>query len=86
MAAPTACRRMVSGGRYIGGTETTEKLYNDILEYDISADKWLHCGSLPVEGREQMCCEVIADKLYFGLGEDRDLKIKNDWYCLECVE
>ena len=74
------------GGRHIGGTLTTEKIYNDILEYDISADRWRVVGALPFEGREQMCATTIGDIVFFGLGEDRDLAIYNDWYRWEKVK
>lgn len=70
----------IFGGRYIGGTLTTEKLYNDILEYDIERNRWLHCGELPIEGREQMTVFSIGGKVYFGMGEDRDMQVKSDLY------
>ncbi len=74
------------GGRHIGGTVTTEKIYNDIIEYDIPANRWRCAGELPIAGREQMCAITIDNTVFFGLGEDRDLHIHNDWYRWICVE
>ena len=73
------------GGRHIGGTVTTEKIYNDILEYDVSSNRWRRVGQLPTDGREQMCAAAVKDVVFFGLGEDRDLCVYNDWWRWEKV-
>ncbi|NCA79198.1 MAG: hypothetical protein EOM76_03280 [Sphingobacteriia bacterium] len=68
------------GGRHFGGTLTTGFLFDDLLEYDVSEDRWLLLGHLPNGGRENMITFSVDGKGYFGLGEDKDGKIFKDLY------
>ncbi len=73
-------RIFVLGGRHFGGSLTTGFLFDDLLEYDVAADKWLLRGRLPQGGRENMIAFSINGQGYFGLGEDASGKICNDFY------
>ena len=73
-------RIFVLGGRHFGGTLTTGRLFDDLLEYDIAADKWLLRGRLPRGGRENMVAFSIDGTGYIGLGEDTNGTILNDFY------
>ena len=61
----------VVGGEYLGGTVTTGKYYDDILRYDPQRDAWTRIGHLPDGERENMCCWIIDNTLYIGLGNDK---------------
>lgn len=73
-------RIFLLGGRRFGGTLTTGFLFDDLLEYDVAADKWLLRGRFPQGGRENMISFSIKGQGYFGLGEDINGKICNDFY------
>lgn len=68
----------VLGGRHFGGTLTTGQLYDDVLEYDLDADRWLLRGHLPEGARENAVAFEIGGCKYIGLGENSEGKILND--------
>jgi len=80
VAIAVSHRVFLLGGRHFGGTLTTGFLFDDLLEYDITADKWLLRGHLPQGARENMIAFSINGQGYFGLGEDANGTILNDFY------
>ena len=59
------------GGHYYGGTLTNGLLYDEVLRYDPSADKWQRIARLPDGERENMCAWILNGALYVGLGNDK---------------
>ena len=60
----------VSGGHFYGGTLTSGKLYDDILRYSPSDDRWVRIARLPDGERENMVSWVTGSSLFIGLGND----------------
>ena len=73
----------VIGGWYYGDSLTTGFHYEDILRYSPSSDTWTLCGTLPCGTTENGVACGIGNRLYFGLGEDKNGKLHTDWYYLE---
>lgn len=61
----------LAGGNHYGGTVTTGMLYDDILCYTPTHDKWDYLCHLPDGGRENMVAWIIHNTLYVGLGSDK---------------
>ncbi len=70
----------ILGGYHFGGSLTDEKTYDDILAYDVDSDKWQLCGHLPNGSRKNMIVGKIGNRIYFGLGENGDDEVMNDFY------
>ncbi len=70
----------VLGGRHFGGSLTTGKVYDEVLEYNIDNDEWLLRGHLPGGARENAVAFTIGKKHFVGLGNDADEQILNDLY------
>lgn len=68
----------VLGGRRFGGSLTTGKIYDDVLEYSTETDKWLLRGHLPNGARENAVAFTVGDKHFVGLGNDADEQILSD--------
>ena len=71
------------GGHHFGGSLTTWQSFSDILRYDPQKDQWSHCGSIPYGAAESMISFAIGERIYFGLGEDKDGHIFTQLYYLE---
>lgn len=59
----------VIGGRFFGGTETTEHFYSSILAYNAANDSWKILGYAP-EAAEHQIAFWHNGYLYWGLGQD----------------
>lgn len=72
-AAATASDRTIFliGGRFFGGTHTTEHFYRSILAYDVAHDRWTVLGDMPI-GAEHQIAAWHDGYLYWGLGQDGD--------------
>ncbi len=70
----------VLGGRHFGGSLTTGKVYDEVLEYNIDNDEWLLRGHLPGGARENAVAFSIGNRHFVGLGNDADEQILNDLY------
>ncbi len=70
----------VMGGRHFGGSLTTGKVYDEVLEYNIDNDEWLLRGHLPSGARENAVAFSIGNRHFVGLGNDADEQILNDLY------
>ena len=83
-AACTATKNYVYviGGMYFGGVNTDGKVLTDIQQYDIHADNWCHVGNLPSGGRMNHIAFSIGNKVYVGLGENEDIEVCGDLYCI----
>ncbi len=73
----------VIGGQHFGGTMTLQVIFEDILRYDPIHDSWTTCGFLPNGGALNMIAFSYQNRIYFGLGEDSEGKIKNNLYYIE---
>lgn len=61
----------VLGGRFFGGTETSEYFYRGVLEYDVARDSWRCVGNME-EAAEHQIAFWYDGCLYWGLGQDGD--------------
>lgn len=71
------------GGRYWGGTLTTQHFYENIIRYDVDADNWTSLGRMPQGGCENMIVFTHENALYWGLGEQEDGSFLSEIYKLE---
>ena len=72
----------VIGGMHFGGVNTDGKVLDDIQQYNPRTDSWLHVGSLPDGGRMNHISFGIGNRIYVGLGENEDIQICGDLYCI----
>ena len=84
LAASTATDQYIylSGGIHYGGVNTTGQLLQDIHRYDPLNDSWSHVAVLP-EGLMNHLSFAIGRRVYVGLGEDKEWKVKNKLYYFE---
>lgn len=68
------------GGRYWGGTETSQYFYKDILVYDADKDTWQSMGTMPVAGMENSVAFFAKGKLFWGLGQTSDGSYVKSFY------
>ncbi len=73
----------VIGGQHFGGTVTSQIIYDDVLRYHPLLDSWTLCGTIPSGGALNMIAFTCQNRVYFGLGEDGEGKIKADLYYIE---
>ena len=71
-------RVFVATGRHFGGTETTGKLFSDVVEYDTEKDVWYRRGNLEI-GRENAIAFVLKGRVYIGLGENDSILMNDLW-------
>lgn len=72
----------VIGGMHFGGVNTDGKVLNDIQQYNPRTDSWRHVGNLPDGGRMNHVAFGVGNRIYVGLGEDEDIQICGDLYCI----
>lgn len=72
----------VIGGTYFGGVDTDGKVLNDIQQYNPETDTWNKVGILPNGGRMNHVAFRIGKRIYTGLGENEDIQICGDMYCI----
>ena len=73
----------VFGGRYFGGDMTGGEVFADIMRYDPEADSWARGGAMPCGRAENQIAFSIGDKVYFGMGEDKNGNIIQHLYCID---
>lgn len=73
----------IIGGWHYGDSLTTGFHYEDILRYSPSEDTWTLCGTIPCGTTENGVACGIGNKLYFGLGEDKNGQLHTNWYYIE---
>lgn len=72
-------RFFVATGRHMGGSLTTSRFFNDILEYDAAKDAWYKRGTIPTAGRENAIGFVIGNKAFIGFGETDEIRFNDLW-------
>ena len=84
IAASAASKQYIylCGGVHYGGVNTTGETLQDVLRYDPQQDKWQWIAVMPQRLMNHICF-VIDGKVYFGLGEDENMKANNRLYCIE---
>ena len=81
--AANSCAVYVLGGRHWGGTLTTGHLFADILSFSPETERWTDCGTMPYGETENLVAFAIGERIYFGLGEDIDGNIHNQFYRID---
>lgn len=71
------------GGRHFAGELTGGEVFESYLRYAPEKDAWEWCGAMPCGRAENMIALTIDGKVYFGLGEDANGKVLNNWYRIE---
>lgn len=71
------------GGRCFAGDMTGGEVFESYLRFAPAKDAWEWCGAMPCGRAENMIALTINGKVYFGLGEDAEGKVLNNWYRLE---
>lgn len=71
----------VIGGMYFGGVNTDGKILSDIQQYNPRTDDWRYVGNLP-GGRMNHVAFSVGNRVYVGLGENEDIQICGDLYCI----
>ena len=84
IAASAASEQYVylCGGMHMGGVNTTGAVLQDLLRYDPEANQWHYIAVMP-EGLINHVCFVIDGKVYWGLGENDNWKVRDKLYCVE---
>ena len=72
----------VIGGMHYGGVDTDGQVLNDILQYNPQTDTWCHVGNLPKGGRMNHVAFSVGNRIFVGLGENEDIQICSDLYCI----
>lgn len=72
----------VIGGMDFGGVNTDGKVLNDIQQYNPENDTWQKVGILPNGGRMNHIAFRIGNRIYTGLGENEDIQICGNMYCI----
>ena len=73
----------VSGSLFmIGGRVAWQdiKVYDEVWEYTVDADRWRLRGYTPNGGRENLVAFEIGGTAYVGLGENEDGEVLDDFY------
>ena len=86
LLVPAPCKRPVEDRKrdiHYGDTLTTGFYFNDILRYSPEADQWALCGTLPCGTMENGAACAIGNRIYFGLGEDKNGKLHTHWYYID---
>ena len=73
----------VMGGWHYGDSLTTGFYFEDILRYTPETDQWARCGTIPCGTTENGVACAIGQRVYFGLGEDKNGKLHTAWYTIE---
>jgi N-acetylneuraminic acid mutarotase len=73
----------VFGGWHYGDSLTTGFHYDDILRYTPDRDQWTLCGTIPCGTTENGVACAVGERVYFGLGEDKNGHIHTEWYYIE---
>ena len=83
-AACTATKDFVYviGGMHFGGVNTDGKVLSDIQQYNPSTDTWQYVGNLPDGGRMNHIAFSVGNRVYVGLGENEDIQVCGDLYCI----
>lgn len=71
------------GGWHYGDSLTTGFVYDDILRYSPATNSWAYCGALPCGTMENGAAAAVGNKVFFGLGEDKNGIIHTSWYSIE---
>ena len=84
LAASTATKAYVyvTGGLHYGGVNTNGEALRDIRRYDPATDRWQYVALMP-EGLYNHVCFAVDGKVYWGLGEDKDIQVTNRIYYIE---
>ena len=56
-------------GYMIGGT-ANNKPQNDFWRYHLDSNFWQYLDTLPIKSRKGPVCEIIGNKVYYGLGHN----------------
>lgn len=72
----------VIGGMHFGGVNTDGKILSDIQQYNPRTDDWRYVGNLPEGGRMNHVAFSVGNRVYVGLGENEDIQICGDLYCI----
>ena len=56
------------------------KVYDEVWEYMVDADRWRLRGYTPNGGRENLVAFEIGGTAYVGLGENEDGEVLDDFY------
>lgn len=77
LASSTATKDYIylSGGMHYGGVNTTGEVLRDIRRYDPLTDSWTYVAIMP-EGLFNHISFSIDNRIYFGLGETDEWKVK----------
>ena len=73
----------IVGGWHYGDTLTTGFYYEDIIRYTPSDNRWTRCGLIPCGTTENGVACAVENRLYFGLGEDKQQQLHQHWYYIE---
>ncbi len=71
------------GGWYYGDSLTTGYHHDDILRYTLEDDQWTYCGTIPCGTMENGVACAIGNRVYFGLGEDKNHILHTHWYYID---
>ena len=72
----------LAGGRHYGDTLTTGFFYNTVQKYSPIDNQWNYVGSFSYKA-ENILMTSLNERIYIGLGETPDGKIRNNWYRIE---
>ncbi|MBQ7448502.1 MAG: hypothetical protein IJS73_01725 [Paludibacteraceae bacterium] len=74
----------VGGGWHYGDEQTKGKLFQDVLRYHPTEDKWESCGTLPFGRTMNLVAFTLDGQPYFGLGEDLEGNMNLElWYLIQ---
>ena len=84
LAACTATDQYIylCGGVHYGGVNTNGEVLQDIRRYDPQKDEWKWVGVMPQRLFNHICFR-IGQRVYFGLGEDENVRMTNKLYYIE---
>ena len=72
----------VIGGMHYGGVNTDGQILSDILQYNPQDDSWMKVGEIPSGGLFNHISFCVHDDIYIGLGENENLQLTNQLYCV----
>lgn len=73
----------VFGGRNFASEVIGGEVFDEIVRYDPTENKWACGGSMPCGRAENQIAFAINGKAYFGLGENAKGQCLNQLYCIE---
>ncbi len=73
----------IIGGQHFGGSETSQIFYDEIQRYNPTTDSWTLCGHIPSGGVQNLVAFTWKNRVYFGLGEDKNLTAQSGLYYIE---